>query len=112
MEQVRWSGRRERRREARYITQIECRLLWEGVNQPVTIRDISHYGALVNGRYLPPVGTRATLIAEGLETTGTIIWLGVDQCGILLSRMIEPLSVIRERPVRIRSGPRPDWIAA
>ncbi|MBB3983533.1 hypothetical protein GGR44_003224 [Sphingobium fontiphilum] len=98
-----WNGRTERRRDPRYVADINGRLLWDGMNQPVNIVDISRYGALLDSRYPPPVGTRVTLIADGLERTGTVIWLGVDQCGILLSRAVEPLRVIRERPVRTKS---------
>jgi len=75
-------------------------LSWDGISQPATIRNISPYGALLCGAYLPAVGTRVTLIAERLEVCGTVIWLHDDRCGLLLSREVQPLEIVSEAPVR------------
>lgn len=92
--------RTERRKEHRFAADIESMILWDGMSQPVTIKNISSYGALLHGCCFPPINTRVTLITDGLEVCGTVIWLGADQCGLLLSTPVEPLAVLRERPVR------------
>jgi hypothetical protein len=109
MERVQFRGRAEQRKEQRFIADIESMIVCDGISEPVTIRNISAYGALLHGRSFPPIGTRLTLISENLEVWGTVIWLGADQCGVLLSRAVEPLEILRERPVRTtdRSLPPP-----
>jgi hypothetical protein len=103
MDRYQGQGSTERRREPRFVTAIDSRLLWDGASEPVTIEEISCYGALLNGKYLPEVGSRVTIVADCLEVVGTIIWTGADQCGVLLSSPVEPLELIRERPVRTRN---------
>jgi hypothetical protein len=100
MERVQFRGRAERRKEQRFTADIERMIAWDGTSEPVTIRNISAYGALLHGRCFPPIGTRLTLISESLEVCRTVIWLGVDRCGLLLSSAVEPTQVLQERPVR------------
>jgi hypothetical protein len=96
LDHVSYQARAQQQRETRYSADIDASLLWEGVSQPVTIRNISVYGALLIGGWLPPVGQRVTLIAEGLEVCGTVIWEGPDRCGLLLSRAVDPVAIIAE----------------
>lgn len=90
----------DQRDDPRYATLIQSHLLWAGASQPATIQNISMYGALLNCKRLPPVGTRVSIVAEGLEIVGTAIWTGPDRCGVLFNREIEPLDIMAERPVR------------
>lgn len=100
----------ERRKERRYLADLEGRLVWDSVSQPVRIRNISIYGAMLVGAFLPPVGTRIVLITDGLEVCGSIIWLRGEQCGLLLEQGVEPLTVLRDRPVRTAEPPRPSLV--
>ncbi|MEJ7926508.1 PilZ domain-containing protein [Sphingobium sp. AN641] len=92
----------DQRNNPRYITLIQSRLLWDGMSHPATIQNISMYGALLHCKCLPTVGSRVSVIAEGLEIVGTAIWTGPDRCGVLFNRAVEPLSVITERPIKTR----------
>lgn len=94
MEQAVCRARAERRREQRFATEVSATLNWEGTSQPVQIQNISIYGALVSGAWLPVVGERVTLIADHLEVCGTVIWNGPDRCGLLLSHPIDPKAVV------------------
>lgn len=96
MDSISYRARAERRRETRFAAEVAAMLHWDGISQPVTIHNISIYGALIAGPWLPPVGERATLIADGLEVWSTVIWEGPDRCGLLLSHAIDPLAVIAE----------------
>ena len=99
MEQTICRARAERRREQRFAAQIPAMLSWDGTSQPVEVRNISIYGALVVGAWLPVVGERVTLIADRLEVSGTVIWNGPDRCGLLLSHAVDPRAIIGEAHV-------------
>ncbi|WP_196221783.1 PilZ domain-containing protein [Sphingobium sp. CAP-1] len=94
MDSVSYRARSDKRRESRYSAEMDATLTWGGISQPVIIRNISIYGALLVGGWLPAVGERATLIADGLEVCGTVIWEGPDRCGLLLSSAIDPIAII------------------
>lgn len=96
--------RSEQRREPRYVAEIESLLFYEGVGEPVIIRNLSSYGALLHGRSFPPINSQVTLITEDREFLATVIWLGPDKCGLLLGAPVEPLTLIRERPIRRVEG--------
>lgn len=105
MDSISYRARAERRRESRFAADVGATLHWDGISQPVTICNISIYGALIAGAWLPPIGERVTLIADGLEVCGTVIWEGPDRCGLLLSRAIDPVAVIAESRVHAVDQP-------
>lgn len=105
MDSISYRARAERRRESRLAAEVGAMLHWDGISQPVTIRNISIYGALIVGAWLPTIGERVTLIADGLEVCGTVIWEGADRCGLLLSHAIDPLAVIAEARVHAVDHP-------
>ncbi len=105
MDRVSYRARAERRRESRFAAELAAMLHWDGISQPVHIRNISIYGALIAGPWLPTIGERVTLIADGLEVCGTVIWQGPDRCGLLLSRAIDPVAVIAEARVHAVDHP-------
>ncbi|MFZ2997029.1 PilZ domain-containing protein [Sphingobium sp.] len=90
----------EQRREPRFVANARATIIWDGVSEQVMIRNISVYGALIEGLYLPPIGARLTLIADHLEVTATTIWHDEDRCGLLLAHAVDPLAVIDEPTVR------------
>ncbi|MBV2147448.1 PilZ domain-containing protein [Sphingobium sp. AS12] len=106
MHSIHYRPQVERRRESRFVANARATLLWDGVTEPITIQNISAYGALVTGFYLSPIGARVTVIADYLEVCGTVIWRGVERCGLLLSRQVDPLAVIAEPSVRTVEAPR------
>ena len=95
----------DRRRESRFVANAPATLLWDGVSEPVTILNISVFGALLDSAYVPSVGARVTLIGDHLEVCGTVIWQGEDRCGLLFSRAVDPLAVIQEPFVRTTEPP-------
>jgi hypothetical protein len=100
MDTAAYRARAERRRDRRHGAHIDAVLAWDGISQHVTIRNLSIYGALIHGAYLPTIGERATVIADHLEVWGTVIWRGADLCGLLLTGPIDPAAVIRDHPVQ------------
>jgi len=91
----------EKRSDPRHSLDIEAFLYFEGVGEPVIIKNISHFGAMLEGRYFPPVGSSVELIAVGLEVPASLIWLGPDQCGLLLSHEVEPEAIFGVRPATL-----------
>ncbi|CAN5156805.1 hypothetical protein BH10PSE13_BH10PSE13_02960 [soil metagenome] len=91
----------EKRSDQRHSLDIEAFLYFDGIGEPVLLKNISHYGALLEGRYFPPVGTMVELIADGLEVAASVIWLGPDQCGVLLSHEVEPEAIFGVRPATL-----------
>ena len=94
MDSMVYRARSERRREARYSADIPAMLNWEGISQQVVLRNISVYGALIRGAYWPTIGGRATIVADHLESQGTVIWRSEDLCGLLLSMPVDPLAIL------------------
>ena len=90
----------ESRREKRFLSNCPAMLTWDGVTQPVHIRNISTYGALLIGLTPPPVGERVILIAEWLEVCATVIWYDADRCGVLFNRPVDPLALASGPAVR------------
>lgn len=91
----------EKRSDQRHSLDIAAFLYFEGIGEPVLIKNISPYGALLEGRYFPPVGSRVELIAEGLEVGASVIWLGPDRCGVLLNHEIEPEAIFGVTPATL-----------
>lgn len=90
----------ERRRNSRRSINVPGVILWDGLAEPMTITNISIYGAQLEGDAFPQVGTRSTIVAEGLEICATVIWRGPHTCGVLLEHEIEPADFIRDHGVR------------
>lgn len=86
----------ERRKEPRFAAHIDGILSWDGMSQSVIIRNISAYGALISGAYLPVLGDRVTLIADHLEVCGTVIWRSQERCGILLTSEVDPYALLAD----------------
>ncbi|MEO6248672.1 MAG: hypothetical protein ABIO85_08865 [Sphingomicrobium sp.] len=51
---------------------------------PVTIRNLSAHGALVEGTTLPPVGTEVRLVRGSLGSVGAAMWVSERRCGLSL----------------------------
>ena len=77
------------RKEPRSEVNIEATLFHDGIGAPVTIKNISSYGALLGGRHVPPMGAQVTIITDRHELWATVIWTGQDRCGVLLSQPVD-----------------------
>lgn len=91
----------DRRKERRFAANIDAVLTWDGISQPITIRNISIYGALIHGVYLPVIGTRVTVIADHLEVCGTVIWRSEERCGLLLGSPVDPYALLADEGVEL-----------
>jgi hypothetical protein len=63
---------------------------------PIVIGDISRTGAMICGAMLPIRGQRVALVAQGLEVNATVVWSGIDSCGLSFHAAVDPLAVVRE----------------
>lgn len=77
-------------RETRVEIDLEAVLYHEGIGAPITISNISSYGALLCTRYVPPIGSQITIVTDRHELWATVIWTGEDRCGVLLSQSVDP----------------------
>jgi hypothetical protein len=66
-----------------------------GNSTPVRIRNISGRGALVDGPWLPPVGTMVRLVRGSLSAAGELAWEGAGQAGINFERGIDVASWVQ-----------------
>mgnify|MGYP003336350694 CR=1 FL=1 len=89
MERNAFRPQHERRAQPRLSTDIDSAIMWDGRREAVTIRNISAYGALLDGRVFPPLHTRLTLATEIFEVDGSVIWLGTGRCGLLLEGPVD-----------------------
>ena len=75
-------------REARTNMFITALLEWNGGSSPVTVRNLSASGALVEAGSLPPIplaeGSTVRLVRGGLAASGTAVWCDGRRCGIRL----------------------------
>jgi hypothetical protein len=58
-------------------------------SRPVRVRNLSAWGALVEGQFLPPVGTSIRLIRGQLRAVGSLAWVNAALGGINFHRRIE-----------------------
>ncbi|MEJ7934857.1 hypothetical protein WG907_11370 [Sphingobium sp. AN558] len=91
----------DRRQDSRHSIDVPGVIMWDGLAEAMTITNISIYGAQLEGHVFPKVGTRSTIIVEGLEICATVIWVGPHKCGVLLEHEIEPADFIRDNAIRI-----------
>ncbi|MET0371271.1 MAG: PilZ domain-containing protein [Sphingobium sp.] len=101
-------SRGERRKESRFAADLRGVLNWDGISQSVIIRNISAYGALIHGAYLPTVGTEVVLIADHLEVCAEVIWRSEERCGLLLTHEVDPYVLLSGHPIAtVGEGPPP-----
>jgi hypothetical protein len=62
----------------------------DGASLPVTVRNLSDYGALVEGPALPALGTAVRLLRGSLHAAGTVAWSSGRRCGL---RLTDPVPV-------------------
>ena len=78
-----------------------------GATLPVKLRNLSAYGALVEGASLPPAGVEVTFCRKELSVTGRVAWVSGRQAGIAFASELEPEQVLRHvPPMRQRIQPK------
>ncbi len=78
-----------------------------GATLDVRLRNLSAYGALVEGNTLPPVGVEVTFCRKELSVGGRVAWVNGRQAGIAFSTELEPEQVLRHvPPMRQRVQPK------
>ena len=78
-----------------------------GATMSVKLRNLSAYGALVEGDSLPPVGVDVTFCRKELSVGGRVAWVNGRQAGIAFATALEPEQVLRHvPPMRQRIQPK------
>ena len=90
----------DRRQNPRTSIDVPCTVFWSGLYEYAAIRNISIYGAQLEGFAFPPVGTAITIVADRVEICASIIWVNGERCGVLLAHDVDPLSFIRDHAIR------------
>ena len=90
----------ERRRNPRVTANVPCTVNWSGLYEFATIRNMSIYGAQLDGFEFPPAGTAVTIVVNRVEICASIIWADGEICGVLLAHNVDPAAFIREHSIR------------
>lgn len=72
-----------RRRSKRHVVMMAGSVVSLEGSAPVLVENVSHSGAKLVGRHLPPVGKQVLLWIDGLDVFGSIGWAAQDQRGLL-----------------------------
>jgi len=64
---------------------------------PVTVRNLSESGALIEGAALPPEGTHVRLVRGSLAAAGKVAWLRERRCGLRLTDPV-PIALWMAKP--------------
>ena len=84
----------------RETANIPCTVNWLGLYEFATIRNMSIYGAQLDGFEFPPAGTAVTIVVNQVEICASIIWADGETCGVLLAHDVDPAAFIREHSIR------------
>ncbi len=90
----------ERRCSPREPANISCTVSWSGLYEFALIRNMSIYGAQLEGFDFPPAGTAITIVVDRVEICASIIWADGERCGVLLEHGVDPAAFIREHAIR------------
>jgi len=93
----------------RYPTRFPAELHVRTERLPVTVRDISEAGAMVEGAKLPGAGKHILFVAREIEVEARVIWQQDMIAGIEFLLPVNPLAVVRHNVpdmVRRRHPPR------
>ena len=84
-------------RAARTNLFIAAVLEWGGGSAPVTVRNLSETGALIEGAVLPLAGIDVRLVRGSLVAAGTVAWAKDRRCGLTLSDPV-PVALWMAKP--------------
>lgn len=90
----------ERRCSPRESANVPCIVNWSGLYEFATIKNMSIYGAQLEGFEFPPAGTHVTIVVNHVEICASIIWADGEKCGVLLEHDVDPADFIRTHSIR------------
>jgi len=90
----------ERRHHPRESANVPCTVNWSGLYEFATIKNISIYGAQLEGFAFPPAGTPVTIVVNQVELCASIIWADGEKCGVLLEHDVDPAAFIVQHSIR------------
>ncbi|WCP13348.1 hypothetical protein sphantq_01775 [Sphingobium sp. AntQ-1] len=90
----------ERRLSPRESANVPCIVNWSGMYEFATIKNMSIYGAQLEGFNFPPAGTAVTIVVDKVEICASIIWVDGAKCGVLLAHDEDPIAFIRQHSIR------------
>jgi len=91
-------SRMESRRNPRSNVLLTAALETGDVSLPVTLRNLSHDGALVQGAELPAEMERVVFHRQGLSAPARVAWTHGDFAGIAFDSVLSPLELLRHIP--------------
>ena len=78
----------ERRHQPREAANVPCTVNWSGLYEFATIKNMSIYGAQLEGFVFPRAGTPVTIVVNQVELCASIIWADGEKCGVLLEELV------------------------
>ena len=90
----------ERRLSPREPANVPCIVNWSGMYEFATIKNMSIYGAQLEGFDFPPAGTAITIVVDTVEICASIIWVDGAKCGVLLEHDVDPIAFVRQHSIR------------
>ena len=72
----------EARSCARTNTMLAALLEFDGEQHPVSVRNLSASGAMLDGRHLPLEGQSVVLHRDGHRIPATVVWTAGNRCGL------------------------------
>lgn len=90
----------ERRLSPREPANVPCTVSWSGLYEFAAIKNMSIYGAQLEGFDFPPAGTAVTIVIDKVEICASIIWVDGAKCGVLLEHDVDPIAFIRQHSIR------------
>lgn len=85
-----------RRSGPRYTVLLSARLVTAAGNVPVTIRDLSLEGSMIQGTALPRVGARLLLHRRLMVIPATVIWQSGNRAGLRFEQPLTEEQLYRE----------------
>lgn len=85
----------DRRSHMRYPIAFRAIVHWNAHFAFVQVADIANGGLRLIGDYLPEEGSHVRIGARSLDEEGQVIWRTPHSCGLMLSRTIDALRVVR-----------------
>jgi hypothetical protein len=92
----------ESRRNRRSNVFLTAALEAGGASRPVTLRNLSHEGALVQGPDLPGEGDEIVFRRKDLSVPGHVAWKHGEFAGIAFRSSLSPAELLRNVPVPAR----------
>ena len=92
------SGITQNRRSRRANLWMAARLEHDGGAVPVTLRNLSADGALVEGDHGLQPGAQVVFCRQDLKAAGRIAWVADRRAGIAFAMSLDPETVLRQIP--------------